>query len=85
MLSKKVSKAQEKVLELLLQGKAQKEIADILGLKESTIRFHTSNLFRIWGVEDKYNLVIAIAREGYFNPKPVKAPSLGLPQGRAQW
>lgn len=48
-----LKKREKEVLELLMQGKSNKEIAIILGLSQSTIKFHLARLFRKFNVRSR--------------------------------
>jgi DNA-binding NarL/FixJ family response regulator len=45
----KLSSAEEKVLEMLHQGKTDKEIAAEMGRSVRTVKWHVSNLLKIFG------------------------------------
>lgn len=54
---------QKDVLELLIQGKPNKEIAYMLNLREGTVKVHMAAIFRRFGVNNRAAAVIACARE----------------------
>jgi DNA-binding NarL/FixJ family response regulator len=56
--------AQTRVLELLAQGKTNREIADLLGLAEGTVKVHMSAIFRAMNVANRSQALVAIARHG---------------------
>lgn len=56
--------AQMRVLDLLTQGKANKEIADLLGLSEGTIKVHVSAIFKAMKVSSRAQALVVIARHG---------------------
>ncbi|ANQ86596.1 response regulator transcription factor [Azoarcus olearius] len=56
--------AQTRVLELLAQGKTNREIADLLGLSEGTVKVHMSAIFRALGVSNRAQALVVIARHG---------------------
>lgn len=41
---KELTKTEKTVFDLYLQGKTAKEIADILNIRESTLKFHNHNI-----------------------------------------
>jgi DNA-binding NarL/FixJ family response regulator len=55
---------QTRVLELLAQGKTNREIADLLGLSEGTVKVHMSAIFRALNVNSRAQALIVIARHG---------------------
>ncbi|NMF96504.1 response regulator transcription factor [Aromatoleum toluolicum] len=55
---------QTRVLELLAQGKTNREIADLLGLSEGTVKVHMSAIFRALNVSSRAQALIVIARHG---------------------
>jgi DNA-binding NarL/FixJ family response regulator len=56
--------AQTRVMELLAQGKTNREIADLLGLSEGTIKVHMSAIFRALNVSSRAQALVVIARHG---------------------
>ena len=56
---------EQEVLDLAAQGLATKQIADVLGLSIPTIKFHLSNLMTKFGAQNRAELVILTAREGF--------------------
>lgn len=55
---------QTRVMELLAQGKTNREIADLLGLSEGTVKVHMSAIFRALNVNSRAQALIVIARHG---------------------
>jgi DNA-binding CsgD family transcriptional regulator len=55
------------VLNLVLEGKADKDISRTLGISIRTVRHHISNLFRKFGVGGRAELVSVILRLGRFS------------------
>ncbi len=60
----KLSERQKETLALLLQGHSNKEIGLRLGLAEITIKVHVSSIFRILGVVNRTQAVLAARRLG---------------------
>ncbi len=56
--------AQTRVMELLAQGKTNREIADLLGLSEGTVKVHMSAIFRALNVSNRAQAVLVITRHG---------------------
>ena len=56
--------AQMRVLDLLAQGKANKEIAELLGLSEGTVKVHVSAIFKAMKVSSRAQALVVIARHG---------------------
>jgi DNA-binding NarL/FixJ family response regulator len=56
--------AQSRVVELLGQGKTNREIADLLGLSEGTVKVHMSAIFRALNVKNRSQALVVIARKG---------------------
>ena len=56
--------AQMRVLDLLTQGKTNKEIADLLGLSEGTVKVHVSAIFKAMKVSSRAQALVVIARHG---------------------
>jgi len=55
---------QLRVLELLGQGKTNRQIADLLGLSEGTVKVHVSAIFRALNVKNRAQAVLVISRHG---------------------
>ena len=56
--------AQMRVLDLLTQGKTNKEIADLLKLSEGTVKVHVSAIFKAMKVSSRAQALVVIARHG---------------------
>lgn len=54
--------AQMRVVELLAQGKTNREIGDLLGLSEGTIKVHMSNIFKALKVSNRAQALLLIKR-----------------------
>ncbi len=50
---------QHEVLELLVQGKSNRDIAKALGLSENTVKVHMAAIFRVLGVSSRTEAVLA--------------------------
>jgi DNA-binding NarL/FixJ family response regulator len=50
---------QQEVLELLVQGKSNREIAQALGLSENTVKVHLVVVFRVLGVSSRTEALLA--------------------------
>jgi DNA-binding NarL/FixJ family response regulator len=55
---------QTRVLDLLAQGKTNREIADFLGLSEGTVKVHMSAIFRALNVSNRAQALVVISRNG---------------------
>ena len=63
MVLKKILTVREKeVFELLILGKATKEIAKILKISEKTVRNHISNVMQKLGVKGRSSAVVELLR-----------------------
>ncbi|MBE3589492.1 MAG: response regulator transcription factor [Firmicutes bacterium] len=66
------------ILQLMVAGKANKEIGDALFISEKTVKNHTTNLFRKLGVQGRAQAVVEAIRRGWVrvddNP-PSRSPS----------
>lgn len=61
---------QREILALLCQGYANKEIGLRLGLAEVTVKMHVSSLFRVLGVANRTQAVLAARRRGLHDGGP---------------
>ncbi|HLJ22683.1 MAG TPA: helix-turn-helix transcriptional regulator [Candidatus Acidoferrales bacterium] len=68
----KVSRREQEVLDWILQGCANKEIASKLNVAERTVKFHVSSLLAKFGVADR----VALSREASLSRLPANS-SLG--------
>jgi len=59
-----LTNAQARVLELLAQGKTNREIADLLGLSEGTVKVHMSAIFRALKVRSRAQVLVVLSRNG---------------------
>lgn len=56
--------AQSRVLELVGQGKTNREIAELLGLSEGTVKVHVSAIFRALNVTSRAQALVVMNRAG---------------------
>lgn len=56
--------AQTRVVELLGQGKTNREIADLLTLSEGTVKVHMSAIFRAMNVRNRAQVLVALSKKG---------------------
>jgi DNA-binding NarL/FixJ family response regulator len=54
---------QVRVLELLTQGKTNRQIADLLGLTEGTVKIHVSAILRALNVTNRAQALLAVNRQ----------------------
>jgi len=59
-----MTERQQEVLQLVLQGKTNKEICRTLSLAEPTVKVHVSAILRILGVQSRTQAVLAATRLG---------------------
>lgn len=64
-MSKKIlTKREEEVFSLLVMNKSTKEIGNILGISEKTVRNHISNAMQKLGVKGRAQAVVELIRLG---------------------
>lgn len=70
------------VSDLLLQGLTNNEIADKLNIVEKTVRFHLGNMYRKFGVKDRFEYVALFVDKSYLDQtkKAIKYEELALRQ-----
>lgn len=61
-MSGQLTPRQQDVLDLLVRGKSNKEIALSLGLGEGTVKIHMAAIFRYFGVNNRASAAVAGAR-----------------------
>ncbi len=59
-----LTRREREVYALLLQGKKQREIADSLSVRPTTVSFHIQSLYRKLGIHDRAQLFIQYAQPG---------------------
>lgn len=55
---------QADVLGLMVKGRSNREIADLLGLSEGTVKIHITAIFKALGVTSRTQALVAVARKG---------------------
>lgn len=68
----KLSPRQEEVLLLLLSGRTNREMSEVLGLAEETTKNHVTAILRAFGVKTRLQVIVEAGRQGY----PISAPSV---------
>ncbi len=66
-----LTQRQELVLRCLLDGLANREIAEQLHISEETVKTHVAAILRHFDVQNRTQAVVAAGREGY---RPISAP-----------
>jgi DNA-binding NarL/FixJ family response regulator len=54
-----LTRRQQEVLELLVQGKSNREIAEAMGLSENTVKVHLVTVFKVLGVSSRTEALLA--------------------------
>lgn len=60
-----LSRRQELVLRELLDGRSNREIGQVIGLSEETVKTHVASILRYFAVQNRTQAVVAAARLGY--------------------
>lgn len=60
-----LTQKQEQVLQCLLDGKANREIAQLLYISEETVKTHITAILRHFDVQNRTQAVVAAARSGF--------------------
>jgi len=68
--SLRLSPQQTRIVKLILQGKADKQIAREMGLRVPTVRAHLTRVFHRLGVTDRVGLVVRVFAGGSAMPEP---------------
>ena len=55
---------QAEVLGLMARGKSNRQIAELLGLSEGTVKIHLTAIFKVLNVSSRTQAMVVIAREG---------------------
>ena len=67
MKREELTRREMEVLELLVKGRSNKEIGDLLGLTEAAVKFRLKGLFVKLGVKDRTEAVVSALRHGIFH------------------
>jgi two-component system NarL family response regulator len=67
MKREELTRREMEVLELLVKGRSNKEIGDVLGLTEAAVKFRLKGLFVKLGVKDRTEAVVSALRHGIFH------------------
>jgi DNA-binding NarL/FixJ family response regulator len=67
----KLSPRQEEVLLLLLAGRTNREMSEMLELAEETTKSHVTAILRAFGVRTRLQVIVEAGRQGY----PISVPS----------
>jgi len=67
MQRKELTPREMEVLKLLVKGRSNKEIGDLLGVSEAAVKFRLKGLFLKLGVQDRTEAVISALRHGIFH------------------
>ncbi|MFT4729294.1 MAG: two-component system competent response regulator ComA [Granulosicoccus sp.] len=59
-----LGRKQQNVLQLMADGHSNKQISQIVGVKEATVKYHTSQLFKQLGVKNRTSCVREAQRRG---------------------
>jgi two-component system response regulator DegU len=60
-----LSDREMEVLELVVEGKSNKEIASLLGISHQTVKNHITSILRKFGVEDRTQAVVYALKRGW--------------------
>lgn len=73
-----LSQREEEVVELLLQGKSNKQIAAALHISERTVEFHLKNIYAKCKVNSRVELILELGKStGDFAENPVESTVAG--------
>lgn len=60
----RLTSAQMRVLELLVEGKTNREIGEVIGVTEGTVKIHVSAIFKSIGVSNRSQALLVAGRHG---------------------
>lgn len=67
MKREELTRREMEVLELLVKGRSNKEIGDLLNVSEAAVKFRLKGLFLKLGVKDRTEAVVSALRHGIFH------------------
>lgn len=59
----RLTNGQSRVLDLLSEGKTNRQIADLLGVTEGTVKIHVSAIFKALGVTSRSQALLAVGKK----------------------
>jgi DNA-binding NarL/FixJ family response regulator len=59
-----LTERQASVLTLMVKGRSNREIAELLGLSEGTVKVHVTAIFKLLGVSSRTQALVAVAHRG---------------------
>lgn len=68
-----LSEREMEVLECVVNGKSNKEIASLLGISHQTVKNHVTSILRKFGVEDRTQAVVYALKHGWVQLKSVQS------------
>jgi DNA-binding NarL/FixJ family response regulator len=68
---KKMTSRQTDVIQLIAEGRATKEVADVLGLSKGTVEFHKYRVMQSFGFKNKADLVLFALQQGLISPPAI--------------
>ena len=76
-----LTKTETRVLRLIIDGKTNRDIADLIHRSVRTVEVHRAHIMHKFGVSDVVELVKLCAAMGAMNSEPAHAPRLKRPDG----
>lgn len=70
LVAPQLTPRQQDVLYLLLDGRSNKDISQLLQLSDETTKNHVSGILRVFGVQTRVQAVLAATRHGYVKSVP---------------
>ncbi|WP_324829805.1 response regulator transcription factor [Alloacidobacterium sp.] len=70
--SKELTPRQQEVLQLLAEGRAMKEIADILSVSEKTVMFHKYHIMELFNLKNNAELVLFALNRHLISSDPLR-------------
>ena len=61
---------QKEIVQLLAEGRSNKEIADILALSERTVEFHKHHIRELFNLHSTAEVVLFALKQGLISVKP---------------
>jgi len=71
----KPGQKQLQVLQLMADGNSNKQISQIVGISEATVKYHTSQLFKLLGVKNRTSCVREAQQRGLINTFDEPSPT----------
>jgi DNA-binding CsgD family transcriptional regulator len=73
--SKTMTRRQREIVQLLAEGRPNREIADVLGISEKTVEFHRRHIRELFNLHNNADIVLFALKQGLISLNPSSSDS----------